>query len=41
LPGDTTLYDEFEEHGIKGHVENKTIVKYANNMQIGSGILKM
>jgi len=34
LLGGATLYDEFEEHGINGCVQNKT-------MEIGSGILKI
>jgi len=25
------LYDEFEEHGINGCVQNKTMLKYAKN----------
>jgi len=25
------LYDEFEEHGINGCVQNKTLLKYAKN----------
>jgi len=34
------LYDEFEEHGINGYVQNKTTLKCAKSMEIGSAILK-
>jgi len=35
------LYDEFEERGINGCVQNKTMLKCAKIMEIGLGILKI
>jgi len=31
LPGGANLYDELEEHGLNGRVQNKTMLKCAKN----------
>ena len=39
--GGVTLFDEFDECGINGLIQNIATLKYAKMMEIGSGILKM